>query len=246
MQLRSSLDIFLYYFLISISFLGLCFLPILTFNRTHTSNLIDTPIQRALVGLIFGGICLLGIIAAIYPSRCSQILHLGRSKNSPYYWSKNNIREEKMGIRGHHPTCNNFSEHIIRIGSKTYCAGCLGMIIGGVIVLLGGVFYFSAWLYLKEVALIIFWLGFFGVAIGFLHYTLFNLRGIIRFFFNILFVLGSFFLFIGIDMIANNLALDLFVLTLVIYWIIIRIIISQQRHQRICMLCDLKSCSYYD
>jgi len=246
MQLRLSFDILLHYFLISISFLGLCFLPILTFNNTHTSTLIDAPLQRALVGLIFGGICLLGIIAAIFPSRCSQMLHLGRHNNSLHYKSKKNIRRKKLRIRGHHPTCDNFSGHIIQFGGKIYCAGCLGMIIGGVIVLLGGVFYFSAWLYLKEVALIIFWLGFFGVAIGFLHYTLFNLRGIIRFFFNILFVLGSFFLFIGIDMIANNLALDLFVLTLVIYWIIIRIIISQQRHQRICMLCDLKSCSYYD
>lgn len=246
MQLRSSFDIFLHYFLIIISFLGLCFLLILTFNSTHNSTMIDTPLQRALTGLIFEGICLLGIIAAIFPSRCSQIQHFGRGKNNLNYRSKNNIREEKIGIRGHHPTCNNFSEHIIRIGNKIYCAGCLGMIIGGIIVIFGSLFYFYTGFYLKDSAIVIFWLGFFGVAIGLLHYTLFSLSGIIRLFFNILFVLGSFFLFIGIDMIANNFALDLFVLTLIIYWIIIRIIISQKRHQRICKLCNLKSCSYYD
>jgi len=247
MQLRLSFDIFLHYFSISISYLGLCLLPILAFNNPRTSiTLINTPLQRTLVGLIFGGICLFGIMAAIFPSRCSQMLHLGRSKNSLYYRSKNNIREEKMRIRGHHPTCDNFSGHIIQLGGKTYCAGCLGMIIGAVIALLGSLFYFSTGLYLKEAALIIFWLGFFGVAGGLLHYTLLNLSGIVRLFFNILFVLGSFFLFIGIDMITNNFALDLYVLTLIIYWIIIRIIVSQQRHQKICMFCNLKSCSSHE
>jgi hypothetical protein len=247
MQLRLSFDVFLYYFLISISFLGLCLLPILTFNNSHTSTtLIYTPLQRALVGLIFGGICLLGIMAAIFPSRCSQMLHLGRSKNSSYFRSKNNIKEDKMRIRGHHPTCDNFSGHIIQLGDKTYCAGCLGMIIGAVIAILGSLFYFSTGLYLKEAALIIFWLGFFGVAGGLLHFTLFNLSGIFRLFFNILFALGSFFLFIGIDMITNNLALDLYVLALIIYWIVIRIMVSQQKHQKICMLCNLKPCSSYE
>lgn len=246
MQLRLSFDIFMHYFLISISFLGLCLLPILTFNNAQTSTiLIDTPLQRTLVGLIFVGICLLGMIAALLPSRCSQILHLGRSKRA-HHKSKNNIIEEKMGFKGHHPTCDNFSGHIIQFGSKIYCAGCLGMIIGAVIALLGSLFYFSAGLYLKEGAIVIFWLGFFGVAGGLLHYTVFNLSGIPRLFFNILFVLGSFFLLIGIDMITNNLALDLYVLTLIIYWIIIRIIVSQQRHQRICMFCNLKPCSSYE
>jgi hypothetical protein len=244
MQLRLSFDIFLHYFLISISFLGLCLLPFLTFDNTHTSiTLIDTPLQRTLVGLIFGGICLLGMMAVLLPSRCLQILHFRRSKNNLLYKSKNNIREKKISIRGHHPTCDNFSGHIIQLGSKIYCAGCLGMIIGAVIVLFGSLFYFSTGLYLKEGAIVFFWLGFFGVAGGLLHYTLLNLSGIFRLFFNILFVLGSFFLFIGIDMITNNLALDLYVLTLIIYWIIIRIIVSQQRHQKICMFCNLKPCS---
>ncbi len=246
MQLRLSLDIFLHYSLISISFLGLCLLPIMTFNNIQTSTLIDPPLKGALVGLIFGGICILGIIAAIFPSRCTQMFHFGRSKKSSSYKSKRNIRKEKIRFKGHHPICDNFSGHIIRLGSRIYCAGCLGMIFGAVIALPGGLFYFTTGFYHNEAALIIFWLGFFGIASGLLHYTVFNLSGISRLFFNIIFVLGSFFLLIGIDMITNNLVLDLFVLALIIYWIIVRIIISQQRHQRICMLCNLKSCSYYD
>jgi len=233
-------------YLISVSFIGLFLLAALTFG-TPTSK-VNFPWQKAAIGSIFGIISLTGIIAGVYPSKCSRLLHFRTSIQSRRHYDldQRNMGERVITFEGHHPSCGKFSTHVFQLGGKNYCAGCTGLVIGAVISLLGTAFYFSTGLCLREMAMLIFWLGFVGVALGLLQYNLFNTnRSFIHLSLNVIFVLGAFLLFIGIEETANNLVLEAYFVILTLYWILTRILLSQQEHRKICSVCGSDSCSFF-
>ncbi|MEM2876182.1 MAG: hypothetical protein QXL67_04450, partial [Candidatus Bathyarchaeia archaeon] len=85
--------------------------------------------QRQLVGSIFMFICLLGIVVGTSPSRCLKIFSFKREVgNRRVYVSKNNSCRITMSFKGHHPSCSNFSSHLLVIKGKAYCAGCTGLV----------------------------------------------------------------------------------------------------------------------
>jgi len=222
---------------------GLCLLAVLTSNIPIYA--VKFPLQRQLTGSIFAAICLLGITAGVSPSRCSRMLHFKRSQNkNSYKTKKTSTGEATIRFEGHHPTCGNFSAHVLKLGSKTYCAGCTGLVMGAIISLLGSFLYFFAGFHVGETGMPVFWLGFVGVACGLLQYNLFNVnRGAVHLFLNVIFVLGAFLLLIGLNQINGNFVLNFYLLILIVYWIITRIMLSQREHKNICATCGLKSCS---
>lgn len=155
-----------------------------------------------------------------------------------------NTKETTIMFKGHHPTCGNFSSHLLQFGSKIYCAGCTGLVVGAIISLVVSLLYFFTGLGVGEAGMLIFWLGFIGVACGLLQYNLFTNRGVVHFFLNTIFVLGAFLLLVGVNEVNGNFVLDSYLLTLIVYWIIARIMLSQLEHKKICATCSLKSCSY--
>ncbi len=227
---------------IGVSLVGLCLLAAFTFNSPTSTS--EFQFRRQFTGSIFGAICLLGIIAGASPSRCSQVPHLARRRST----GSNKTRQDSAGetpvmFRGHHPTCGNFSTHIFHLGGKAYCAGCVGMAVGAVISLLGIFTYLYAGLHVMGAGVAVFWLGFTGVTSGLLH-NMFGLKsGLPRVFLNIMFVLGAFLLLIGIDVVKGNLTIELYLLTLIVYWIVTRTVLSRWEHRKICRACGLKSCS---
>lgn len=223
---------------IGVSLFGLCLLAILTFN--FTVPMVNLPFQKQLAGSLFIAICLIGIMAGFSPSRCSRILHF-RSQNKHFYKEENNlgIKETSTRFMGHHPTCGKFSAHILRFIGKTCCAGCTGLVVGAVISLFGSFLYFFAGFHLEE-ASFIFWLGFVCVASGLLQYNLKLNNGPVHFFLNVLFVFGAFLLLVGVNGINGSFVVDFYLLTLIIFWITTRIMLSQLEHKRICATCDLK------
>lgn len=190
-------------------------------------------------------ICLLGIIAGVSPSRCSRTHRHFKRNHYNRHEEKNQTEngETMIRVEGHHPSCENFSTHILSLGGKLYCTGCTGMVIGAIISLLASFLFLFAGFQI-EVAETIFWLGFSGVAFGLLQ-LLFNLRNkISRLFLNIFFVLGAFFLLIGADEISGNFVLELYLLILIVYWIITRTLVSQWKHREVCSSCSLESCQF--
>lgn len=224
------------------SLFGLCLLAILTFSIPV--DMINFPWRKQLTGSIFAAICLLGITAAISPSRCSRILHFrGRNRNS-HRRERTNSGVTTIKFEGHHPPCGNFSSHVLQLGGKTYCAGCTGLATGAVMSLLGSLLYFAGF-HVGELSIPVFWVGFVGVTCGLLQYHIFDVnRGAVHYFLNVLFVLGAFLLLIGVNEIDSNFVLDLYLLTLIVYWIITRILLSQLEHKKICVTCGLESCSF--
>ncbi|MGB9844466.1 hypothetical protein [Methanothermobacter tenebrarum] len=210
---------FIYF--ISVSLIGLFFLPIMVFKipASATSHWHQLPIFS-----VFGLICFLGILAGIFPSK---------------FQKKGN---KIMEFKGHHPDCGNFSEHVIQVGDKIYCAGCSGLVIGAVISLFGVLLYLIGRLPCENMT-IIFWLGFTGTLTCLLYNSLFKWRiSFLNLFLNAFFVLGAFMLLIGMEKINNSLLIELYLLILIPIWIITRILSSQKAHRRICEICDLKKC----
>ena len=236
---------YIFFYLIGVSLSGLCLLAVLTFSTPI--SVINFPLQKQLTGTIFTAICLIGITAGVSPSRCSRMLHFGKSKsNTPYKTNQSETGETTIRFKGHHPTCGNFSTHVFQLGGKTYCAGCTGLVVGAIISLLGSSMYFFAGLQIGEVGIIVFSLGFLGVACGLLQYNLPNAnREAVHLFLNVVFVIGAFLLLVGVSEITNNFILELYLFGLIVYWIITRIMLSKKEHVKICRTCSLKSCSWY-
>jgi hypothetical protein len=204
---------------------------------------IDYLLQKRLISIIFSAICILGILASAFPSQCSQTIHFRRKTND---FSSNYLKVKKVRIQGHHPMCNEFAHHTVRLYSKTYCTGCLGMIIGALLSLFGTVFYqFITFDF--QTAVIIFWIGFLIIGYSLLQSILFGAKSVsARLFFNITFVLGTFFILTGVSEIGGSLVLYGFLFSLIIYWILTRIILSRWKHRKICASCKVKSCNLYN
>lgn len=157
------------------------------------------------------------------------------------------LKEGTVTFEGHHPSCGKFAAHVLRLGDKKHCAGCTGLVVGATISLLGTLIYLSLGVFPEETAVLVFWLGFAGVALGLLQYNVFNIGGsLVHMFLNVAFVTGAFLLLIGIEEITSNPLLEVYFVALTLYWILTRILLSQQEHRKICAACGLESCGFLE
>jgi len=241
---RKRFNIFSLYF-ISVSLTGLFLLVPFTFY--HPTLRVNVPWQKRAVGLIFGFICLLGIAAGVYPPKCSRMLHFQKGSQSGSVHSAEQGSKGKRIFEGHHPSCGNFSAHVFQLGGKTYCAGCTGLVIGATVSLLGSLVYSLTDSLPGSTGVVFFWFGLVGVSSGLLQYNLLNVhKSLLHMFLNVIFVLGAFFLLVGIEEITSNLVLDVYFLALTLFWILTRIMLSQQEHKKICLTCGLKPCGFLE
>jgi hypothetical protein len=149
----------------------------------------------------------------------------------------------KSGVkfRGHHPICGNFSGHVIQFADRSYCSGCGGLVVGGVLAIFGTLWYLTGRLPCEN-GTIIFWAGFTGALTGLVYNGLFRVRiGFLNLSVNAFFVLGAFMLLLGIEK-ANSILSEVYLILLIPIWIFTRILSSQREHRRICKFCDLKKC----
>ena len=227
----------------SISLIGLVLIAVLTFGVPAT--LVFLPQQRLLTGSVFVVICVLGMAAALYPSRCSGVLRFGKDKDEHPKGKWAGTARSGGVSAGHHPACSGFSSHVFRIGNKVLCAGCTGLVAGAVISIAGSIPYLLLSFDVGSAAVPIFWGGFLGVTCGLIPHSLLDLgRASMRLSLNFIFVFGAFLLLVGVSDITGNVAIALFLLALIIYWIYARIMLSRQEHRRICASCRLSECPY--
>jgi hypothetical protein len=229
--------------LFGISLLGLVLLAVLTFSNSVPQVVL--PQQRLIMGSIFVAICLLGMVAALYPSRCSAALRFGMDQEERPHIKGAGTMASKVTFAGHHPACGGFSSHVYLIGGKIRCAGCTGLVAGAVASIAGSILYLFIGLNFGGGGAPIFWVGFLGVACGLLPHSLLDLkRASVRLSLNFVFVFGAFLLLVGVNEIADSPVAAFFLLTLIIYWIYTRIMLSRQEHRRICANCGLKECPF--
>lgn len=229
-------------FLIFISLIGLVITVALTAYPPITAR--NLTWRKPLIGSIYSLICILGTIAVFSPNNCLKILEF--QKKNPRNFISNKVIFHKVSpsLRGHHPSCGNFVAHIFQIGNKIFCAACTGLLFGGLLALAGALFYFFGSFYVAEpTRSVMVLLGILGVGLGFFQ---FKFRNIVRLSLNSFFVLGTLFILIGIDEIVHSLMVDLFIVSLILFWLFTRISLSQWDHKRICSSCNVTSCELAD
>lgn len=200
-----------------------------------------------MVGAAFGIVCVLGIFAGIFPSRCSGTFHFRRGKQE-YEQDSVSLPEKsgKLLFQGHHPNCGNFGPHIFHVGKAVLCAGCVGLVSGAAVSTVGVASYFFGGISCSLSCFLVFWVGFVGAFCGLFQYHLFSWgRSSIHLFVNAFFVFGVFLLLVAVDAIVQNLLLDLYLVTLTLFWVYTRIILSQFDHRKICATCTVEECELF-
>jgi len=226
-------------YLITMSFLGLFLTGMLTVYppRVHENLLL----RRPLIGLIFALICGFGILAVFYPTRCSRVFDFRKTKLSRSHLGKFASHGTSSTLQGHHPDCENFAAHVFQMGQKTLCSACTGLLLGSFLALVGTLLYFFGnWRVEPNTSLIV-WVGILGVGFGLFQ---FKFAGSVRLFLNFLFVLGNFFILIGVDELVHSVAIDLFFVAMTLFWLSTRISLSQWDHKRICYACKVATCEF--
>ncbi len=223
--------------LMVLSFLGLFMFVIIGFSLPL--NYEYFLFRKPIIGLAFGLLCILGMMAAILPKECSKIFYCKKdiTREEPISSSNASIIFGLRIVHGHHPSCKNFSSHEFRIKDKSFCTSCTGLLIGALISLFGAIIYFSSNLSIPTFFIII---GLLGVALG-LILPLLNLKQtVLRLLINAFFIFGVFLMLIGVDSLVQSIFIDLFLISLSIFWLFTRISFSQWNHQRICHECGNK------
>jgi hypothetical protein len=221
-----------------VSFLGLFLLAVLTaFPSTVTG---DLSWRKTVIGSIFSSICVLGILAVFSPNKCLRIFNIGKKKKTVGSDSAKLVSHGTSNVlQGHHPTCGKFTAHIFRIKGKIFCAACVGLLLGGLLALAGAfIYFFGDWRVAEHSSLMVL-LGIVGVSLGLFQ---FKFKNLIRLSVNTIFVLGTLSILIGIDELVHSLIFDLFVVSLIIFWLFTRISLSQWDHERICSDCEIENC----
>jgi len=221
-----------------VSFLGLFLIAALTaFPPTVTG---DPSWRKPVIGSIFSSICVLGIIAVFSPNKCLKLLEIGKKNRTVGSDSaKLASHGTSDALQGHHPACGKYDAHIFRIKNKIFCAACAGLLLGGLLALaVASVYFFADWRVAEHSSLMVL-LGIVGVSLGLFQ---FKFRSLIRLFVNTVFVLGTLLILMGIDELVHSLFFDLFVVSLIVFWLLTRISLSHWDHERICSDCKIEGC----
>ncbi|UCC33490.1 MAG: hypothetical protein JSW53_00310 [Candidatus Bathyarchaeota archaeon] len=219
--------------MIGVSYFSLFIAVMLTFNPPLRQE--GHLWRKPMIGAIFGLICLLGVAAVFFPKKSSAMLRLASGDGGrDLSIGDRNSHGDYPALQGHHPDCIGFSAHVIQIGDKILCAACTGLLLGAIMTLAGTVLYFYGDLNIAQNSSLAVFVGTVGVGLG-----LFQLkfRSFLRLLLNILFVLSSFSILIGIDALTQSLSIDLFLVVMIIFWLFTRILLSEWDHWNICYTC---------
>jgi len=220
-------------FMTSASLFGLFLTTMLALNPPTMRE--NFPWRKPLIGSLFGTICMLGITAIFLPKQCSTMLNFAeRKRQKGSSTNKLTSHGNYPLLQGHHPNCTGFSAHVIRVNDKTLCAACTGLLLGALIALAGAILYFFDYWHINQSSALAVFIGALGVGFGLLQLSF---RGLVRLLLNTLFVLGAFLVLIGIDALTQSLFVDLFLVVLIVFWLLTRILLSQWDHWRICYFC---------
>ena len=198
-----------------------------------TQRMPSTPAATIYIWSLFSALCILGSSATLFPHICL------RSDRRPEELDPSRI-SNLFGIRvvhGHHPRCGEFQGHELLVNDKTFCAGCIGLLLGAsTALILSTLHFFSGFTYPWATSFV----GLGCVVLGLLHIPLLRTSILIlRTAFNLALVAGFALLLVGVDEIGS-LELDLIAIGLCVFWMFTRIQLSSWDHERICRGCGYR------
>lgn len=216
---------------VSASILGLISLALFVLFSSASAD--SFTFRKPLIGLVFSLVCVLGALAVAIPSRCNSILGAGEAGVS---FGSHSVPVGNRSLKGHHFDCEGYVSHTVELGGRTLCAACSGLFLGAIVAIFGSLAYFFLDAGLGQFGLGFLMIGMALVALGFVQ---FEFSGLSRLLINALFVLGASLVLLAADALLMNFFIDLYVISLMLLWILTRILLSQWDHSRICRSCNV-------
>lgn len=187
----------------------------------------DIAWRKEVIFSFYVTICIIGSIAALIPTACTKASGPKDSTWMPHV------------TLTHHPECEGFSGHELRLGGIGFCAGCTGLLTGALISISLTAAY-SAGADPAQRAWILTELGVAATLLGLLM-PLSNSRSrLLRLVISASFVVGMTFILIGLDSQLRSIEVDSFIVLMALFWTFTRISLSQFVHKRICTRCVLR------
>jgi hypothetical protein len=215
-------------FLLAISLIGLALIPVLV-SQPNFGQL-QFSYRLSLVGALYTVVCLLGILAVFYPTKCRGMFQ--KTQNQLPQANQPAI----VKLKGHHPDCQNYAGNRIRVGMRVFCAACSGLLVGAVIALAGAAAYFFVGL---NVAWGSVWLVMLGEVLMLLGLAQVKFAGYVKVLLNVFVVVGSSMVLVESDVLSKSVLVDLYVLGLVGFLLWFRILLSEWNNERTCQTCRL-------
>jgi len=219
-------------FAVVVSVFGFVSIPMLLSQAGN--NQIDFLFSKPLIGLLYAVICVVGVLAVFYPKKCEQTF-MFRKQSGFREQSDRGGLSGKLRFRGHHPDCEEFSGNRITVRNVVLCAACMGMLFGAAIALIGAILYFFVGFITLPTNFVVFFVGYGVCMLGLVQY---KFRGWFKLIVNALFVVGSFVTLVSADLLGKSLLIDLYVLGLILFLLLARILFSQWNNKLICFRCE--------
>ena len=211
-------------------------LPILEVSNIHTININD----KLFIGGAFITSCLLGISLTMYPGWYKRITKQ-RNHSIDIHHSQKKARKRQ----GHHPDCNQFQNHTIKIKNKTLCAGCFGLSIGSLVSIVLMTVYISL---AQNMPITLFYillaLAFIIIGLVYVEIIFPKRHSTVHIVSNISLVVSFFLITISIFEATGSIIYGITSVILSFLWLDTRIQLSNWRHTVICKNCS-KICKMY-
>lgn len=227
----------IYYLILSIT-AAVLLLTLAFFNSSNTAS-VDIY-DKLFVGGVFITICLFGISLAIYPGWFKRFTK--QEKQNP---NRKQTQKAARKRKGHHPDCDQFQNHTIRINNKMFCAGCLGLSIGAILsiflmilyIVIGNELSFTTFYFFMFLGLIIIGLVYIEIMLPIRH-------AIIHVLSNAFLVIIFLLIVVCIFEITGNKIYGAVSILLSFLWLDTRIQLSYWQHSLICNNCT-EQCKMY-
>lgn len=226
-MLKTEVSRFFLLFLVAVAVFGLMLVPLLLLTPNLEGD--QLPFRQPIIGALYIAVCIAGVIAVFYPSKCRLMFQ--KPNASP---ASEKTAAPAIAIVGHHPYCEKFSANRITIRSSVRCAACTGLL-AGAIVAMSAVVLFSLGFF--DLVAGSFWVLLAGEGFMLVGLVQIKMKGFVKMAVNALFVIGSCIILIAVDLIAENVLFDLYVLGLIVFMLWFRILLSEWNNKRICIAC---------
>jgi hypothetical protein len=229
---------------IVLSYLALSFIGVVLLVFFVSMTTVPTRPMIVLEKLVVAGIfivsCVFGISFSLRPNWVRTFIY--KKDNTV----KNHTDALKRSFRGHHPDCKTFEKHRMIYQNKTWCAGCLGFLIGCLLSIILMILYVVVpFQQPPTISRLLFFLGLLVIAFVYLEIILGSRHSIIHVLSNGMLILSFFFITTSIVELSGKVVYGLFTILLCILWLDTRIQLSRWHHRRLCRSC-LQSCKIYE
>lgn len=194
-------------------------------------------LEKLLVGGAFIGSAALGIFLAVRPNPIRRL-------RKEVHGASEHQSQEGRARQGHHPDCEGFRSHVIRIDGRALCAGCTGLALGSAASILMAVVFLLLPDEMPQVFdHILIGLGLIFVAFNHVE-AIVSRSAVLHLTSNVMLVEGFLLLVFGIFRLTGDAGFGILGVILSFLLLDTRIQLSNWRHAQVCADCE-ETCKSY-